>query len=387
MDNKACTRNTTIKVQLDPTPVQAAFFEKTFACCRYLWNQMLSDQMRCYNETNTHCIPTPTKYKASAPFLKEADSSALVAVHQNLRIAFQRFFKNPSCNHHPVFKSKKRCKNSYTTYCQTYRSGNGASMYLTDHGIRLPKVGIVKARLHRKPLHWWTLKTATVSKTPSGKYHCSLVFAYTERPPQAVQPTQETTLGLNFSLSHFYIDSNGHAANPPHWLAQSQDKLRRMQQRLARMQCGSKNYEQQLRKIERLYEHIANQRKDFIHKESRRIANAWDAVCVKDTNLMEMSQVIRLGNVLDAGYGRFRLCLQYKLERLGKPYIVVDKYFPSAKTCHHCGSVYDALAPLTKRWVCPVCGAVLNRAKNAAQNLRDQGLAQYQDAQRQRVSA
>lgn len=380
-------RNTTIKVRLDPTPAQAALFDKTFGCCRYLWNQMLSDQMRFYNETDVHFIPTPAKYKAGAPFLKEVDSGALATVHQNLRKAFKHFFDNPSAYRHPTYKTKKRCKSSYTVYCQYYPSGRGASIYLTENGIRLPKAGIVKARLYRKPLHWWTLKTATVSKTPSGKYFCSLMFEYAEKPAAPVQPTPETTLGLNFSLSHFYIDSNGCTADPPQWLARSQDRLRRMQQKLSRMQPGSRNYDQQMLRIRRLHEHIANQRKDFVHKESRRIANAWDAVCVKNTNLAEMARTIKLGNVLDAGYGKFRICLQYKLERLGKPYIVVEKYFPSAKTCHHCGSVNDALAADAKHWVCPACGAMLDRATNAAENLRDQGLAQYYDAQEQRASA
>ena len=369
-------RNTTIKVRLYPTAQQAEFFEKTFGCCRYLWNQMLADEERFYNETDVHFIPTPAKYKKGAPFLKEVDSGALATVHQNLRKAFQHFFDNPSVYHHPVYKKKKNGKSSYTIYCQYYPSGNGSSIYLTQEGIRLPKAGTVRARLYRKPLHWWKLKTATVSKSPSGKYFCSLMFEYAVKPPKAVRPTQETTLGLNFSLSHFYIDSNGHAANPPRWMAQSADKLARMQQRLARMQVGSQNYQQQLHKLQLLYEHIANQRKDFIHKESRRIANAWDAVCVKDTNLVEMSQALKLGSVMDWGYGKFRVCLQYKLERLGKPYLVVEKYFPSAKTCRHCGSINDDLPPNVREWTCPACGAVLDRSRNGAENLRDQGLVQ-----------
>ena len=374
-------RNTTIKVRLYPTDAQAELFDKTFGCCRYLWNQMLADEQRFYAETDTHFIPTPAKYKAGAPFLKEVDSGALATVHQNLRKAFQHFFDNPTAYRHPVYKKKKHCKNTYTIYCQYYPSGKGSSIYLTQNGIRLPKAGVVKAGLYRKPLHWWTLKTATVSKTPSGKYFCSLMFEYAVKPPKAAQPTKETTLGLNYSLSHFYIDSNGYAADPPRWMAQSAQKLAGMQRRLARMQAGSQHYQKQLRKIQLLYEHIANQRRDFIHKESRRIANAWDAVCMKDTNLVEMSQSIRLGSVMDSGYGKFRICLQYKLERLGKPYIVVEKYFPSAKACHHCGSVNDALAPDVRQWACPVCGTVHDRGRNGAENLRDQGLMQFYGGQ------
>lgn len=370
-------RNTAIKVRLDPTPEQAEYFEKTFGCCRYLWNQMLSDEERFYVETGAHFIPTPARYKAMAPFLREVDSGALATVHQDLRKAFQHYFQNPSAYRHPAYKKKKRGKNAYTVYCQYYSSGKGSSIYLTQDGIRLPKIGIVRAKLYRKPLHWWKLKTATVSRTPTGKYFCSLMFEYAVRPPQATKPTRATTLGLNYSLSHFYIDSNGYAADPPHWMERSTQKLAKLQRRLARMEQGSRNYEEQLGRVRRLHEHIANQRKDFIHKESRRIANAWDAVCVREADLIQMSRLLKLGNVMDSGFGQFRTFLRYKLERQGKALIVVDKYFPSAKTCCQCGSINEGLDPTAQRWICPSCGIKHDRGRNGAENLRDQGLIQF----------
>ncbi len=377
MKEEKIIRNTTIKVRLYPTPEQAALFEKTFGCCRYLWNQMLADEEKFYVETDVHFLPTPAKYKKAAPFLKEVDSGALATVHQNLRKAFQHFFKNPQAYRHPVYKKKKEGRDAYTVYCQYYPSGKGSNISLTKVGIRLPKAGEVKAKLYRKPLHWWKLKTATVSRTPTGKYFCSLMFACPVKAPKPILPTIENTLGLNYSLSHFYVDSEGQKADPPHWRKASADKLARIQRRLSRMQKGSKNYQEQLNKLQRLHEHIANQRKDFAHKESRRLADAWDAVCVKDTDLAAMSRSIQLGNVLDAGYGLFRLFLQYKLAWQGKAYIVVEKYFPSAKTCHHCGTVYDDLPVDARQWTCPSCGTVLDRARNGAENLRDQGLAEF----------
>ena len=377
MREETVLRNTTIKVRLFPTPAQAELFEKTFGCCRWLWNQMLADQEKFYDETDVHFLPTPAKYKKGAPFLKEVDSGALATVHQNLRKAFQHFFANPQAYRHPTYKKKKTSRPSYTVFCQYYPAGKGSNIYLTKSGIRLPKAGEVKAKLHRKPLHWWTLRTATVSRTPTGRYFCSLTFSYPVKAPQPVLPTAETTLGLNYSLSHFYVDSQGNRADPPHWFRASAAKLAKLQRRLSRMQKGSKNYQEQVRKIQRLHEHIANQRKDFAHQESRRLADIWDAVCVQDTDLAAMARTIRLGNVLDAGYGLFRLFLQYKLENQGKAYIPVERYFPSAKTCHYCGAVYDGLPAQARRWTCPACGAELDRARNGAENLRDQGLLQF----------
>ena len=105
-------RNTTIKVRLHPTPEQAELFDRTFGCCRYIWNRMLADQEEFYAATGVHFLPTPARYKKEAPFLKEVDSQALAAVHQNLRRAFQQFFDNPELRRHPVFKKKKSSRRS-----------------------------------------------------------------------------------------------------------------------------------------------------------------------------------------------------------------------------------------------------------------------------------
>ena len=375
--NDRVLQNTTIKVRLYPTAPQAAFFEQTFGCCRWLWNHILADQEKFYAETDVHFLPTPAKYKKEAPFLKEADSSALATVHQNLRKAFQHFFDDPKAYHHPTYKRKKESRESYTVPCQYYAAGKGSNIFLTPNGIRLPKAGEVKAKLYRKPLHWWKLKSATVSRTPTGKYFCSLLFQCPVRPPKPVLPTPETTVGLNLSLAHFYVDSQGHRADLPHWMAQTQDKIRRAQQKLACMEQGSRRYEKQLCRLRKLHEHLANQRKDFLHKESRRLADTWNAVCIKDADLTEMAQRPGLGRVQSLGYGMFRTFLAYKLARQGKACLVVEKYFPSAKTCHHCGAIHDDLPAAARRWTCPSCGTVLDRAQNGAENLRDQGLLQF----------
>lgn len=170
------------------------------------------------------------------------------------------------------------------------------------------------------------------------------------------------------------MDSNGETPDPPHWLRRSEKKLALMQQRLSRMQRGSKNYEAQLQKIRLLHEHIANQRLDFVHKQSRRLADASDAVCVRDCNLQEMARELKRGSVNDSGFGMFRSCVKYKLARQGKPFVVIDKFYPSAKTCHNCGAVWEELPQEDRFWTCPTCGAQLSRERNAAENIRRQGM-------------
>ncbi len=369
---KKAMEYTVVKIRIFPTAEQTALIEKTFGCCRYLWNRMLEDVQEFYAADDVHYIPTPAHYKKEAPFLKEVDSQALCTVHQNLRRAFLDFFRAPKTYQYPKFKTKKSRKDSFTVHCRPYHTG--PSIRLAADGIQMPKLGFVKAKVHRTPLREWPLRFVTVSRTKSGNYFCSVAFGYEAAVPERAVPTPERTVGLNFSLTRFYVDSEGASPKLPK-LAKSQEKLSRMQQRLSQMVCGSKNYEEQLHKIRLLHEHLSNQRKDFIHKESRRIANAWDAVCVRETDLRELSQKFRQGNLSAFGFGRFRDCLKYKLERQGKPLIVVDRYAPAAKACNTCGRINERLGSREKSWVCPSCGATLAREVNTARNIRDFGLA------------
>ncbi len=365
---------TTIKVRLYPTEAQAELFENTFGCCRYLWNHMLADQQRFYLETDQHFIPTPAKYKKEAPFLKEVDNQALIQEHNKLSQAFRVFFKSPETFGRPNFKRKKADKDSFTACNHVFESG--PTIYTTKDGIRMTKAGIVKARFSRRPQAWWKLRRITVEKTRTGKYFCSIVYEYDGEAPKPAAPVAETTVGLKYSLAHFYVADNGEMADPPRWLKQSREKLAKLQRRLSRMEPGSKNYQEAVQKYRLLHEHIANQRRDFIHKESSRIANGWDAVCVRDDDLREMSREIKLGSVPDAGFGMFRECLRYKLARQGKPLVLVGRYEPTTRTCSACGFAGGAISLKVRRWACPKCGATHNREVNAARNIKLEGLAQ-----------
>ena len=370
---------TTLKVRLYPNEAQTVLFEKTFGCCRYIWNQMLADQQRFYLETGRHFIPTPAKYKKKAPFLTEVDNQALIQEHNKLSQAFRVFFKDPETFGRPKFKRKKDDRDSFTACNHVFESG--PTIYTTKDGIRMTKAGIVKARFSRRPQAWWSLRRVTVEKTRTGKYFACILYEGTVRKPDAVTPTPETTLGLKYSMSHFYVADSGEMADAPHWLRRSQEKLAKLQRRLSRMVPGSKNYQQAVQKYRLLHEHIANQRRDFIHKQSSRIANGWDAVCVRDDGLREMARELKLGSVPEAGFGRFRECLRYKLERQGKPLLLVNRFQPTTRTCSACGFVRDEVSLRTKTWTCPKCGAAHNREVNAAKNIKAQGLAQYFNGQ------
>lgn len=379
-----------IKVRINPTPEQEILIHKTFGCTRFIWNNMLMDNYDFYIETEVHYIPTPAKYKAQFPFLKEVDSLALCNVQKNLEQAFKNHFDNPEHFGWPNVKSKKHDRRSYTTNNQII-NGNATVAVIPGEGkecgIRLPKLGVVPALVHRQPMEGWKLKSATVSQSASGKYFCSLLYEFETEKPQEVLPSPERTLGLDYSSPKFYVDHEGNSPERRQYFRESEKKLARLQRQLSRMVPGSKNYMEQKKKIQELHEHIASQRKDFAHQESRRTANAWDAVCVEDINLSSLSRTLNLGkSTLDNGFGMFREFLKYKLEEQGKHLIKVDRWYPSSKTCHACGFVKRDLTLKDRIWVCPVCGAVVERDTNAGLNIRDEGLRMFYAERTQQIS-
>ena len=373
-----------VKVELYPTDEQRILIHKTFGCVRAVWNDMLGDEQEFYAAADKHFIPTPAKYKKKRPYLSEVDSLALCNTQLALKKAFKRFFENPGHFRHPKFKTKKKAKKSYTTNCQYLKSG--PTVFTTKNAVRLPKLGLVKANLYRqvsdgcdlRRRSCGVLKSATISETKSGRIFCALLYEFDVPAPKEVLPTLENSIGLDYSSPLFYVDHENRSPDKPRWFRESEAKLAHEQRLLSHMKYGSKNYIRQLRKIEVLQERTANQRKDFAHKESRRIANAYGAVCVEDLDLQAMAQSLNLGKATnDNGFGMFREFLKYKLEEQGKHLIKVDKWYPSSKTCHYCGGYYKDLQLGEEEWVCPHCGKHILRNQNAGINIRREGIRQF----------
>jgi putative transposase len=325
---------------------------------------MLADKIEHYKATEQLLRTTPAQYKAEFEWLREVDSLALANAQLHLEGAYRNFFRDKSVGF-PKFKSKHKSHNSYTT---NFVSGN---ITLADGYLRLPKVGKVKIKQHRQIPTGYTLKSVTVSQTPSGKYYAAILYEY-ETDIIPVEP--KNAVGLDFSMKELYVSSDGGFAAYPRFYRQSLEKLTKEQRKLSRRQKGGKNRDKQRLEVARLHEHIANQRADFLHKQSRQIANAYDAVCVEDLDMKAMSQALRFGkSVSDNGWGMFVSMLSYKLAGQGKQLVKIDKWYPSSKTCSSCGSVKDEL-PLPERTYRCGCGFVGDRDVNAAVNIKNEGL-------------
>lgn len=329
-------QNRAIKYRIYPSAEQKILFAKTFGCCRKIWNLMLADKITYYQQTKKMLQTTPAQYKKAYPYLKEADSLALANVQLHLQTAYKNFFRDKKTGF-PKFKSAKHCRKSYTTNCQ-----NG-SIRIENDRIRIPKAGSVKAVLHRLPEKDWKIKSATISQYGDGTYYISVLFEYEETPVSPVPVTEEQVVGLDYKSAGLYVDSN----------------------------------EKQQKRIARVYRHISNQRKDYLHKLSTATAKQYAYVCVEDLNMRSMSNK-GFGNgksTLDNGYGMFLSMLDYKLAERGGKLVKVDKFFPSSQICHCCGCRNPEVRDLRIReWICPDCGAVHDRDTNAAINIKTEGM-------------
>ena len=367
--------NISIKYRLYPNEEQKVYFVKTFGCCRKIYNLMLADKISLYKSSKTFGRHTPAMYKDTYPYLKEVDSLALANVQMHLQSAFKNCFskKRKAKNGFPKFKSAKRSKKSYTTNNQ-----NG-TVDLGKNCIKLPKVGKVKAVIHRTPEDSWILKSATVSQDSGGDYFVSVLFEY-EKEITWTSKNSTNAIGLDYKSDGLYMDSNGKKAMAHKYYRESHKKLTKQQRRLSR-KAGSKknetkssNYFKQMRKVNRIYRKIANQRLDSFHKKSTEIANQYDIVCVEDLDMKAIGNK-GFGNgkaTFDNGYGMFINMLEYKLRLRGKYLVKIDRWFPSSQICHCCGSI-KKLSLKDRVYRCD-CGYIGDRDHNAAINILNEGL-------------
>ena len=352
-----------MRFRIEPNKEQRELFEKTFGCCRFLYNRMLSDR-NLSDMTGERLQIRPAAYKNEYPWLREVDSLALCNVQLDLERAFRDYRKMPDRGH-PRYKSKHHSRRSYTTNVVNW------NIRIEGKKIRLPKAGPVRIRIHRDIPEDWILKNVTVSKEPTGKYYASLLYEVPESESQAEGAQGEKRyLGIDYAMDGLAVMSDGTRAEYPKYFRQAEEKLAREQRKLSHCEKGSRNYVKQKRKVAVIHEKVRNQRKDFLHKMSRRLAEGYDVIGVEDIDMRAMSQSLHFGkSVSDNGFGMLRTMLAYKLEERGKELVKVDRFYPSSKRCSRCGRIKETLTLSERIYRCE-CGCELDRDVNAAINIR-----------------
>ena len=389
--------NRALKLRLYPNEEQKTFLDKSLGCSRFFYNYRLNEQIEFYKneiepikndeklkkEKYKSFKPTSKKqFKEKFEWAKECSDDCLNSTERNLQSAFNNFFKSLNKSRKgkqgfPKFRSKKEHKDSYTE-CHVKKN----AFDFHNRKINISKCTPIYF-IHREKLPKWyskncTLKSIILSRNSSGEYWASLLF---ELPnfyanPKSIDENQ--AIGLDWSPSEFYIDSECHSAKDYGYEPQKQKhakSLAKLQRRLAKKTKGSANYEKARIKLARLEKHIANSRRWWIENESLRLIKNYSTIGIEDLNLQGIAKFLRNAkNVTDCGYANFATRLIQKGEEQGCSVIKVDRYYPSSQICHCCGYQNHDLKLSDREWICPSCGEHHIRDVNASINLKNEAL-------------
>lgn len=377
-----------LKVRVYPNSKQQEVLNKTLGSCRALYNMMLFERIQTYETWKAsgedvrvlyeHEYKTEKQYKEEYEWLKDSvDSQALQQARINLSMAYQNFFKSLKGQRkgakvgYPKFK-KKRIGSSY----RTMMTNSNIAIDFENHKVKLPKVGYVNFKDIRKEIEG-TIKSATVSRSSTGKYFVSLLIEQ-ELELQGVvldSINESQVIGLDASLEKFFVDDNGNSPAYERLYRKYEPLLKKAQRKMSKKKKGSKNWYKALHKVNLIHEIITNKRKDFTHKLSTELVRNNDVIVVEHLSLKGMSQALHLGkSVMDLGYSEFVRQLSYKALWNNKTFIQADKWFASSKTCSVCGYKKSDLQLSDREWECPNCGTDHDRDQNAGINLKNYGL-------------
>lgn len=351
------------KYRFYPTPEQETLLRQTVGCCRFVYNRALALRTESWTQRKERLSGydlmkkvTGWKKDEETKWLREVSNVPLQQSINNLEVAFQNFFAKRA--KYPTFKKKD----------------SGGSCRFTTFGFRIKNSGVwlakTKAPLNivwNRPLPEGSPPSqCTVRLTPSGEWYIS--FLCDVEIPQL--PPCDKHIGIDMGITALVATSEGELVNNPKPYKTYKRRLAHAQKHLARKVKGSKNRQKAKRKVARIHRKISDIRKDQLHKLSTRLVRENQSIAIEDLAVRNMLKNHCLaGSISDSGWTMFKGMLEYKCNWYGRELRVIDRWFPSSKTCHGCGHVVEKMPLEIRVWTCPQCGVSHNRDINAAKNI------------------
>ena len=353
------------KYRLYPTEPQKELIAKHIGSSRFVFNLALETKNAAYigakhNYSAFDLVKQLPELKKELPWLKEVNSQSLQQAIQNMDIAFKKFFKGDGF---PKFKSKRKGKQSFSI---------PQNVIVENDLLIIPKFKEgIKMSLHR-PTNG-TIKSATISVTPTGKYFVSILCDTKEEIPTKAPITESTTIGIDLGIKDFAITSEGEVFENPKYLRKAQSKLKYIQRKYSKYKGKrTKN------KLAKLHEDVVNKRKDFLHKVSTKLIRENQTICLETLAVKNMVKNHNLAQAIsDVSWSTFVSMLEYKAEWYGKNILKIGRFEPSSKLHANCGYINKDLKLSDREWICPKCGDVVSRDENASINIKNFALKNH----------
>ena len=369
-----------IRVRIYPNEQQKQIINKLLGCYRFVYNYMLALRQKEYNDNNiTLSLCDLSKYFHGALlknedylWLQEQNTQVMKQAIRQMLIAYDNFFKQHTG--YPKFKSKKDKQSALFSINAISRRNT----FETKHISLITSLKNIKfhcSDLYFKRLQIYKdkIRSATLSKTKSEKYFLSILIDIPQDEFVKFDKTNKQ-VGIDLGVKDFVITSDGKKFENKHFLKKQENKIKKLQHQLSRKVKGSNNRNKARIKLAKAFEHLVNQRENYIHEVVNDLLMKYDIIFMEDLNVSGMLKNHKLAKAIqEVGFFKFKTILQNKAPVNNKKVVLIDRYYPSSKICSDCGYKNKDLKLSDRFWTCPQCGKIHDRDINAARNILCEG--------------